>query len=53
MFEFTGEPTAVVTNILFGWFEKYLATFLQSLIRIMEDDVKVDFWTLSFVCTKI
>lgn len=49
-FELTGEPTFVVTNNLIGWFEKYFAIFLQSLVQIMEDDVKVYFWVRSVVC---
>ena len=49
MFELIGEPTAVVTNILIGWFEKYFAIFLQSLVQIMEDEGKVGF-VGSFCC---
>jgi hypothetical protein len=48
MFELTGEPTEVVANILIGWFEKFFATFFQSLVQMVEDAVKVDF--LGFLC---
>lgn len=46
MSELTGEPTAIVTNILIGWLEKFFAAFLHSLVQTVEDAVKVDFFGL-------